>query len=147
MQEALEYATPRRGPDGKFRAVEQLADEHQKPSPYPADFHPRGSAPPTPPSHAQVLRTSNEAKMLTPVERTNASVGQRLMSPHLQLVCGPLLKYDTIDKDGIYHGACLIVSKSVYYGHCVFLALNLRFYLAADASSAYDPPPFMILPY
>lgn len=35
------------------------------------------------------------------------------LNPHLQVMCGPLLRYDTIDPTrGIYRGACLLVSKS-----------------------------------
>jgi len=30
--------------------------------------------------------------------------------PHLQILCGPLLRYDTV-KDGIWRGAVMIVSK------------------------------------
>lgn len=33
--------------------------------------------------------------------------------PHLQVMCGPLLRYDTIDRTrNVYRGACLLVSKS-----------------------------------
>ncbi|KAF8968403.1 hypothetical protein BDZ97DRAFT_1655223 [Flammula alnicola] len=43
------------------------------------------------------------------------------MDPHLQFMCGPLLKYDTIDEHGVWHGAALIVT--------------------ADAGSIYEPHP------
>ncbi|TFK27403.1 plasma membrane protein [Coprinopsis marcescibilis] len=43
------------------------------------------------------------------------------MDPHLQFMCGPLLKFDTIDEDGVWHGAAMIVT--------------------ADAGSAYEPYP------
>lgn len=33
------------------------------------------------------------------------------MNPVLQYMVGPLLKYDTVDEKGVWHGACLIVSK------------------------------------
>lgn len=33
------------------------------------------------------------------------------MDPYLQLMCGPLLRYDTIDEHGVWHGAVLVVSK------------------------------------
>lgn len=48
---------------------------------------------------------------LSAVERS-----QRLrvirMNPHLQFMAGPLLRYDTVDTYGTWHGFCLIVSKS-----------------------------------
>ncbi|KAF9036679.1 hypothetical protein BJ165DRAFT_1394689 [Panaeolus papilionaceus] len=43
------------------------------------------------------------------------------MDPHLQFMCGPLLKYDTIDEHGVWHGAALIVT--------------------ADSGSIYEPFP------
>ena len=33
------------------------------------------------------------------------------MSPMLQFMVGPLLKYDTVDGNGIWHGAAMIVSE------------------------------------
>lgn len=33
------------------------------------------------------------------------------MNPHLQFMCGPLLRYDTVDERGVWLGAALIVSK------------------------------------
>lgn len=38
------------------------------------------------------------------------------MEPHLQFICGPLLRYDTVDELGKWHGAALIVSEC-----CCFL--------------------------
>lgn len=43
------------------------------------------------------------------------------MNPHLQFMVGPLLRYDTVDVDGIWHGAAMIVT--------------------ADAGSIYEPHP------
>lgn len=33
------------------------------------------------------------------------------MNPYLQLMVGPLLRYDTVDERGVWHGACLIVCE------------------------------------
>lgn len=42
------------------------------------------------------------------------------MNPSLQFMVGPLLRYDTIDKDGIWHGAALIVSEcSLSFMWCI----------------------------
>lgn len=43
------------------------------------------------------------------------------MRPHLQFMCGPLLRYDTVDVHGVWRGAALIVT--------------------ADAGSTYEPYP------
>ena len=49
---------------------------------------------------------------LKPVERSERlNLKRKLMDPYLQFMCGPLLRYDTIDEDGVWHGAALIVSK------------------------------------
>ncbi|KZT44122.1 hypothetical protein SISSUDRAFT_1111790 [Sistotremastrum suecicum HHB10207 ss-3] len=47
------------------------------------------------------------------------------MSPHLQVMCGPLLRYDTVEADGTYRGACMLVT--------------------ADAGSVYSPHPSLKL--
>lgn len=39
------------------------------------------------------------------------------MDPLLQLMAGPLLRYDTVDADGVWHGAAMIVSTSPDLGH------------------------------
>ncbi|KAI6117739.1 hypothetical protein EDD16DRAFT_1885290 [Pisolithus croceorrhizus] len=59
---------------------------------------------------------------MPPAERAKA---QRIpqMSPLLQFMVGPLLRYDTIDMNGVWHGAALIVT--------------------ADAGSFYDPVPVL----
>lgn len=45
------------------------------------------------------------------------------MNPHLQLQCGPMLRYDTVDASGIYHAFAMIVS--------------------ADAGSDYTQTPYL----
>jgi hypothetical protein len=35
-------------------------------------------------------------------------------APHLQLMVGPLLRYDTIE-NGVWKGAALVVSKCAYF--------------------------------
>ena len=72
----------------------------------------------TPPSHSgaiQGVRSSfsqNPLSQLSPVERSHAlNIRKRTMNPYLQFMCGPLLRYDTVDKYGVWHGAALIVSE------------------------------------
>ncbi|KAF8479014.1 hypothetical protein DFH94DRAFT_693399 [Russula ochroleuca] len=56
---------------------------------------------------------------LSPVERSQVlNLRKTTMQPYLQFMCGPLLRYDTIE-DGVWHGAALIVT--------------------ADAGSTYEP--------
>ncbi|EPQ58419.1 hypothetical protein GLOTRDRAFT_36442 [Gloeophyllum trabeum ATCC 11539] len=57
---------------------------------------------------------------LSAVERSRSLKGAR-MEPHLQFMVGPLLRYDTVDAQGVWHGAALIVT--------------------ADAGSEYEPHP------
>ncbi|KAK7689123.1 hypothetical protein QCA50_007814 [Cerrena zonata] len=63
--------------------------------------------------------TQHMAK-LSAVERSRNFTVAR-MNPHLQLMAGPLLRYDTVDQDGVWHGAALVVT--------------------ADAGSVYEPYP------
>ncbi|KAH8117510.1 hypothetical protein DFH11DRAFT_1575443 [Phellopilus nigrolimitatus] len=45
------------------------------------------------------------------------------MDPYLQLMVGPLLRYDTVDEHGVWNGACMVVSS--------------------DATSIYEPHPML----
>ncbi|KJA20267.1 hypothetical protein HYPSUDRAFT_68674 [Hypholoma sublateritium FD-334 SS-4] len=89
------------------------------PSPLPPALPPKdypyapARLPPAPP-------TSGQLAHMSPVERSQALRVPR-MEPHLQFMCGPLLRYDTVDAHGIWHGAALIVT--------------------ADSGSVYDPHP------
>ncbi|KAG9097813.1 hypothetical protein FRC06_007159 [Ceratobasidium sp. 370] len=56
------------------------------------------------------------------VERSEQLNSAPRMRPHLQLMCGPLLRYDTIEK-GVWYGAAMIVT--------------------VDAGSQYDPHPML----
>jgi hypothetical protein len=59
------------------------------------------------------------------VERSEMLNAPPRMSPHLQFMCGPLLRYDTVDSQGIWYGAAMVVT--------------------ADAGSQYDPHPMLHL--
>lgn len=47
---------------------------------------------------------------LTAVERSQYLRAVR-MNPYLQLMVGPLLRYDTVDERGMWRGACLIICE------------------------------------
>ncbi|CAL1703673.1 unnamed protein product [Somion occarium] len=69
--------------------------------------------------NSMIYATRHLANM-TAVERSrNFKVAR--MNPYLQFMAGPLLRYDTVDNDGVWHGAALIVT--------------------ADAGSTYEPHP------
>ncbi|KAI0792863.1 hypothetical protein C8Q75DRAFT_751734 [Abortiporus biennis] len=77
-------------------------------------------------SHAEAMANegathpSHFLATLSAVERSQ-NLKLTRMNPYVQLVAGPLLRYDTVDSNGIWHGAALIVS--------------------ADANSTYEPHP------
>ncbi|KAH9977284.1 hypothetical protein BGW80DRAFT_1435953 [Lactifluus volemus] len=53
--------------------------------------------------------SGEQLSRLTAAERSKNLRKQR-MNPYLQFMCGPLLKYDTVDEHGVWHGAALIVA-------------------------------------
>jgi hypothetical protein len=124
------YAMPVRGQDGKFVPAEPqpmplnesfIGGFHSMPTPAPPalppkDYFPRPSRDTDRPS---VINPS-ELKHLSPIERS-AALSVARMQPHLQIMVGPLLRYDTVDEDGVWHGAAMVVT--------------------ADSGSIYDPCP------
>lgn len=46
--------------------------------------------------------------------------GEKVCDPHLQVLCGPLLRYDTV-WEGVWKGAVLIVSECGFVCICVFV--------------------------
>ena len=58
--------------------------------------------------------SSNNSQLsyLSAVERSQ-TLKKRRMNPYLQFMCGPLLRYDTMDEHGVWYGAALIVSESL----------------------------------
>jgi hypothetical protein len=66
----------------------------------------------SPDEHIPLLHDETPLSKLGPVERSQKlNFKMRMMDPYLRLMCGPLLRYDTIDEHGVWHGAALIVSK------------------------------------
>ena len=104
---------------------------------------PSDSRPPTPPSkeglngmrytgeygrqisqHDTVSSTTSNGRsfmsILSAVERSQYLRAVR-MNPYLQLMVGPLLRYDTVDELGVWHGACLIVCEpDRHVEHCIY---------------------------
>ncbi|KAF5330481.1 hypothetical protein D9619_005986 [Psilocybe cf. subviscida] len=75
-----------------------------------------------PPPPPQAIITPSRLANMSAIERSKMLRIAR-MEPNLQFMCGPLLKYDTVDEDGVWHGAALIVT--------------------ADAGSIYEPSPVL----
>jgi hypothetical protein len=118
--------------------------------------HPRlPSSASSSPGHIHGVRPSfdqHPLATLTPVERSEAlNLRKRIMNPYLQFMCGPLLRYDTIDEHGVWYGAAMIVSEYTCFFFVAFIALldsrwvalTLHF-LAADAGSTYEPYPTLM---
>lgn len=53
--------------------------------------------------------TMDSSRHMSAVERSN-QLRMARMQPHLQMMCGPLLRYDTVTENGVWRGAALIVS-------------------------------------
>ncbi|KAH9923948.1 uncharacterized protein BXZ73DRAFT_50764 [Epithele typhae] len=140
------WSTPVRGPDGRFQPVEEVGPMAEPfvggflPPPSPAPSLGFGHAPPPlPPKDQNWARTDaripssaswsersrsestySSFASMSAVERSKHLRVAR-MSPFLQYMAGPLLRYDTTDHTGVWRGAALIVT--------------------ADAGSVYEPLP------
>lgn len=97
----------------KERAYRPPVDPLQIPGATHISSHPNDMSP-----------TSIPGELLSAVERTRVLPKPAQMSPHLQFMCGPLLRYDTV-VGNIWYGAAMIVT--------------------ADAGSQYSPNPFISL--
>ncbi|TFK55220.1 hypothetical protein OE88DRAFT_1780304 [Heliocybe sulcata] len=123
-----------RGPDGRFQPVEQIMPMDERfiggfattapPSPLPPAVPPKDheyfGRPRQDSSARSYTSVASQLAGMSPIERSKLLKAAR-MEPHLQFMVGPLLRYDTVDEQGIWHGAALIVT--------------------ADAGSEYDPHP------
>jgi hypothetical protein len=132
-QDQYLYDPPHRGPDGFYGPEhvlplpeESIGGLHMHASKKYAD-----STPPLP------IRLSNLTS-LTAVQRSEA-LRQARMQPYLQFMVGPLLRYDTVDGNKVWHGAVLIVSTCHAYVPSSFPWFDVL--SAADSGSIYDPPP------
>ncbi|PCH38463.1 hypothetical protein WOLCODRAFT_66563 [Wolfiporia cocos MD-104 SS10] len=126
------WSSPQRGPDGRYQPIEQI---YPMEMPVPSSLRPSyiGGAPPPPPKDEEWVPTPANRHSIeppSPESLAHMSAAERArsyrvaqMEPHLQLMSGPLLRYDTVDEQGFWRGAALIV--------------------AADAGSSYEPLPML----
>ena len=56
------------------------------------------------------LSPLHQLARMSAVERSR-NLKVKHMEPYLQVMAGPLLRYDTVDKQGVWRGAALVVSK------------------------------------
>jgi len=141
-KERARYATPQRDANGRYRPVTLTMPINDQfgggfdarvhpPTPPPREYiqqyiesqrngRPRQiSQVSEPPISANTSISSSRLTHMSAVERSQAFRVAR-MEPYLQLMVGPLLRYDTIDDQGVWHGFVLIVtsdSGSVYEPH------------------------------
>ncbi|KAF8522090.1 hypothetical protein BU17DRAFT_45307 [Hysterangium stoloniferum] len=133
-REDEQYWYPQRETTGRFSGVEHAEPLNES---FIGGFRPLGAAASRihPQQHSidsnSVSPPSSESAVsaapLSAVERSRIqqSHAPPRMNPHLQVMCGPLLRYDTVNAQGYYRGACLLVT--------------------ADAGSIYDPHPNLSL--
>ncbi|KAG6331039.1 hypothetical protein ID866_8051, partial [Astraeus odoratus] len=123
-KDSYRYLTHRqRGSDGQYLPEEEVGP---LPNGRFATLSPPDVNPPhyTPwPSNISASSTQTaRAAQLPAAERAKIQRTPQ-MNPPLQFMVGPLLRYDTIDNNGTWHGAALIVT--------------------ADSGSFYDPVPVL----
>lgn len=132
-QDRARYGVPTRGPDGHYQPVEQIMPMNEG---FPGGFKPvnpdKFGPPPAPPKEyvkkymdmnghgkqhpvpakisAKASASSSRLTHKSAVERSQALRIAR-MDPHLQLMVGPLLRYDTVDEGGVWHGFALVVCE------------------------------------
>jgi len=85
---------------------------HLQQTGYPFVHPPSGSVSPALQGGVQPSLGETPISRLNPVQRSQTlNLRKRIMQPYLQFMCGPLLRYDTVDEHGVWRGAALIVSK------------------------------------
>jgi hypothetical protein len=87
--------------------LSELSPASVAPSPPPKDYPPQNGGRTKSPETDPISPTP--WSKLSAVERSNALRIAR-MNPHLQFMAGPLLRYDTVDENGVWNGAVLVVS-------------------------------------
>lgn len=146
-KEAQHFSEIQRGPDGRYLPVEDVdplpdgsgrAQAGNFGIPHSSSPTP-GTLPPVLPNYStdnpaqnvyasashsiERLASGSSGVSLAQMSAVERSRAQRLarMEPHLQFMVGPLLRYDTVDENGLWRGAALIVT--------------------ADSGSSYEPFP------
>lgn len=147
-KEARQFSDPQRGSDGRYppaNDIDPLPDGSGLAQAgsfgVPPSTSPIPDTPPSVPpkyfnegfahnaytsvSSMERLVSGSSSLSLAQMPAVERSRAQRLarMEPHLQFMVGPLLRYDTVDENGLWRGAALIVT--------------------ADSGSSYEPFPVL----
>lgn len=77
------------------------------------DANGNGPPPPVPPKQSRTSLQSDLTQMTAAERSQHFKVAK--MHPNLQFMCGPLLRYDTVDERGVWRGAAMIVSEWLFY--------------------------------
>lgn len=86
------------------------------PPPPPKDYKnghvysPKGAPSQISTAASRTSASTSRLAHMSPVERSQA-FRMNMMQPHLQLMVGPLLRYDTVDARGVWNGFALVVSE------------------------------------
>ena len=92
------------------------------------------------PRATEPLSPLHQLAQMSAVERSR-NLKVRHMEPYLQVMAGPLLRYDTVDKQGVWRGAALLVSESPTLS--TRICIDLHRSSASDAGSDYEKTPFL----
>ena len=115
-----------------------LLSPHLQQTGYPFVRRPSSASIPTAQHGLSPSSYDSPLAQLSPVERSQAlNLRKTTMQPYLQFMCGPLLRYDTVD-NGVWHGAALIVSK-----YCFHLFFPWMVGFGAGANGPLCPLPEM----
>lgn len=145
------------GSVGGFNVPLPQAFEGAPPTPPPkdniglpgSDYQPQAVSPTSSLSQATLKESAGRESLsysahqlthMTAVERSQ-SLRVARMDPYLQLMAGPLLRYDTVDERGVWRGAAMIVSEHPTLFLQPPCPLLTGAFIAADAGSTYDPNP------
>ncbi|GJJ11971.1 hypothetical protein Clacol_006209 [Clathrus columnatus] len=144
-EEDEQYSHPQRNPFGHYRPIESAPPIN---NPFVGGF----VNPEVLSDETSQINLNDQLSTETPSQPLSAAAERarnqrhrvpRALNPHLQVMCGPLLRYDTVDPSrGIYRGACLLVSESLPYIITTNDSLDFQ---ALDAGSIYEPSPKMVL--
>lgn len=115
------------GLDGKAETTPQENDNSVKPVQHGysvPDYRPPPSLPQSEingPTCGSALEEGQRSHPGPPLSAVQNEAAPTVLDPHLQILCGPMLRYDTV-RDGMWYGAVMIVSKLEL---CIVLQLYL----------------------
>lgn len=120
-------------PYGGLEEPKPLPEDREDVLLEPSDLCP---LPPDPSSFAPTGSKTHFSQRPPPSSHSVASTTKRSLRPHLQFMCGPMLRYDTVDLNGfVWLGFCCVVTADTgsIYEPCPMLQIGwLSTYASAD---------------